>query len=141
MTGILQRKGEVIANVIPDTKRGTLHTEITKNVTPGSEVFTDALPSYGGLAPEYLYQVVDHAVEYVNGQVHTNGIENFWSLWKRCIKGTHIHIDPDHVFRYLDEETFRFNNRTDTDSVRFTKSLSGIVGKRLTYKELIGKID
>ncbi len=137
--GILQRKGEVITSVIPDTKRDTVQGEITHNVEKGSEVFTDALPSYMGLAPDYQHQVIDHAVAYAIGQIHTNGIENFWSLLKRALKGTYIHVDPDHLFRYLDEEAFRFNNRTTNDAARFLMAADSVVGRRLTYKHLIGK--
>ena len=137
--GILQRKGEVITKVIPDTKKETLQPEIEKNVKEGSEVFTDALPSYNGLDPEYKHQVIDHAIAYAIGQIHTNGIENYWSLLKRCLKGTYIHVDPDHLFRYLDEESFRFNNRTTDDAARFLLAAASVVGLRLTYLGLTGR--
>lgn len=83
--------------------------------------------------------MVDHAVEYVNGKIHTNGMENFWSLLKRGRKGTYISVEPFHLFRYLDEQVFRFNNRRMTDSERFSLIVSGVVGKRITFNELTGK--
>src|SRR6185437_598165 len=103
-------------------------------------LYSDALKSYDGLSAEYAHQVIDHAEKYVDGRVHTNGLENFWSLLKRGISGTYVSVEPLHLFRYLDEQTFRYNNRKDiTDSERFSLALSQIVGKRLTYSELTGK--
>src|ERR1039458_4844201 len=92
--------------------------------------------SYRGLEKDFVHQVVDHAVEYVNGRVHTNGLENFWSLLKRGINGTYVSIEPFHLFRYLDEQSFRFNNRKLTDERRFESAARGMVGKRLTFAEL-----
>ncbi len=86
---------------------------------------------------EYEHAAVDHAVQYVDGKVHTSGLENFWSLLKRSIKGTYVSVDPFHLFRYLDEQSFRFNTRKERDAFRFDLVVSAIVGKRLTYKELI----
>ncbi|MEW5717714.1 MAG: IS1595 family transposase [Chloroflexota bacterium] len=134
--GILQRKGKVRTKVIPNTKKETVQPEIKKNVAPGANVYTDALPSYSGLDPEYKHQIIDHAVAYVNGKVHTNGIENYWSLLKRALKGTYIHVDPDHLFRYLDEESFRYNNRETDDATRFNEAVKSVVGKRLTHNGL-----
>jgi hypothetical protein len=109
-------------------------------VEAGSLVCTDALPSYAGLEVDYVHEAVDHAVEYVrNGGIHTNGMENYWSLLKRCIKGTYVSVEPFHLFRYLDEETFRFNQRKDNDGGRFAQVSGNIGGKRLTYKKLTGK--
>jgi hypothetical protein len=96
--------------------------------------------SYEGLATDYAHQVVDHAVQYVNGRVHTNGLENFWSLFKRGIGGTYVSVEPFHLFRYLDEQTYRYNNRKLTDGERFSIAVSGIAGKRLTFAELTGKL-
>lgn len=138
--GLLERQGRVFAKVVKDVKGATLQGEIRNRVKEGSKVYTDALPSYNGLDDDYGHEVVDHAVKYVVGRVHTNGLENFWSLFKRCIKGTYIALDPAHLERYLDEETFRFNNRTDNDGQRMVKVLKSINGKRLTYKGLIGKV-
>ena len=114
--GMLERRGEVKAKVIPDTTKGTLHNEVKKNVQKGAKLFTDSFPAYQGLSDDYLHEMVDHAVEYVNGQVHTNGIENFWSLLKRSIKGTYVSVDPEHLTRYVDEQAFRFNGRKGKDA-------------------------
>jgi transposase-like protein len=104
-------------------------------------VYTDALKSYEGL-DEFEHQVIDHAEAYVDGQVHTNGLENFWSLLKRSLKGTYVSVEPFHLFRYIDEQAFRYNNRKDmTDWDRFDLAVSQIVGKRLMYKELTGNAE
>jgi hypothetical protein len=138
--GLLEREtGEVRVKHVADRKHHTLHKEIRENVEIGSEVFTDALPSYAGLDPDYIHGFVDHAEQYVNGRIHTNGLENFWSLLKRGLKGTYVSVEPFHLFRYLDEQAFRYNNRKSDDGGRFAKTLTQIVGKRLTYKELTGK--
>src|SRR6202034_1794762 len=107
-------------------------------VIKGSEVFTDALPSYRGLKAEFDHAVVDHAETYVDGKVHTNGLENFWCLLKRTIKGTYVSVEPFHLFRYLDEQAFRFNERKDKegDKGRFQKAIAGIIGRRLTWAKL-----
>jgi ISXO2-like transposase domain/Transposase zinc-ribbon domain len=86
-------------------------------------------------------QFVDHANQYADGIVHTNGLENFWALFKRCIKGTHVSIEPFHLAAYLDSEAFRFNNRKANDAGRFVTAMPGVVGKRLTYKTLIGAVE
>jgi transposase-like protein len=136
--GLLERHGKVRVKVVKDRRRSTLHNEVRENVEPGAELFTDALLSYDGL-DEYVHQVVDHAEKYVDGQIHTNGLENFWSLLKRCIKGTYVSVEPYHLFRYLDEQSFRFNNRKVTDQVRFVALSQMIIGRRVTYKQLTGK--
>jgi len=123
--------------VIANTSKKTLHSQIAENVTPGSEVFTDSLPAYTGLASDFQHQIVDHAIgQYVNGKAHTNGIENVWSVAKRGLKGTYISVEPFHLFRYLDEADFRFNSRQDTDAERFLKAMTGTKGRRLSYAEL-----
>jgi hypothetical protein len=137
--GILQRGGEVRAMVVPSRKKHVLQGEVKKHVEVGAALYSDALMSYSGLDLEYAHQVIDHAVAYVNGKVHTNGLENFWSLFKRGINGTYVSVEPFHLFRYLDEQCFRFNNRKVTDGERFSIAVSGVVGKRLTFAELIGK--
>ena len=116
--GLLQRtsKGktsQVKLKHVPNARRLTVQGEVRQNVAVGSQVFTDALQSYTGLNAEYVHQAIDHAKEYVRGNVHTNGLENFWCLLKRCIKGTHVSVEPFHLFRYLDEElaVARFNHR------------------------------
>ncbi len=137
--GILERGGEVRTSVVPNRKKKALQSEVRKHVEAGSALFTDALKSYEGL-DEFQHQVVDHAVQYVDGKIHTNGLENFWSLLKRGLNGTYISVEPFHLFRYLDEQTFRYNNRKDMDDYdRFELALSRITGKRLTYEHLTGK--
>jgi len=143
--GILQRspkKGEsrVRLTVIDNIRTQTLDPHVRKGVEPGSAVFTDALSSYRKLGDVYGHETVDHAIEYVKGKVHTNGLENFWSLLKRCLKGTYVNVEPFHLFRYLDEQAFRFNTRKVKDGQRFAETLRSVVGKRLTYKGLTGKM-
>jgi transposase-like protein len=137
--GILKRGGEVRTKVITNRKRNAVQAEVREHVEAGSEVFTDALKSYEGMT-EFQHQVIDHAEKYVDGKVHTNGMENFWSLLKRGLGGTYVSVEPFHLFRYLDEQMFRYNNRRDmNDSERFDLAIRQIVGKRLTYAELTGK--
>jgi transposase-like protein len=136
--GLLERHGKVRTKVVPNTKWRTLQVEVRENVESGSEVHTDALRSYRGLDPEYVHKVVDHAERYVDGHVHTNGIENFWSLLKRGIKGTYVSVEPYHLFRYLDEQAFRFNEREGEDADRFGRALGSVSGRRLTYRQLTG---
>ena len=142
--GLLERhtetgKSKVRTFVVDNTKGKTLQPIVRGHVKSGSNVYTDSLASYAGLTPEFVHNFVNHAETYVNGAVHTNGMENFWSLFKRCIKGTHVSVEPFHLFRYLDSEAFRFNNRTVEDAGRFLMALAGTPGKRLTYKSLIGE--
>jgi transposase-like protein len=133
---LADRKSRVRVKVVPTTRRRVLQDEVRKHVEPGSALYTDALASYVGLAPEYVHEVIDHAESYVRGKVHTNGLENFWSLVKRALKGTYVSVEPFHLFRYLDEEVFRFNERGDNDGGRFVKVLRSVVGKRLTFADL-----
>lgn len=142
--GLLERHGsdgysKVRAKVVPNVRRSTLRPEIKENVVEGSEVFTDALKSYADLSDAYTHAVIDHAECYAKGKVHTNGLENFWSLLKRSIKGTYVSVEPFHLFRYLDEQSFRFNTRKLSDGMRFLGAAVGIIGKRLTYDALTGK--
>ena len=104
-------------------------------------MFTDALKSYEGLDAEFVHQIVDHAVAYVEGHVHTNGLENSWSRLKRTLGGTYVSVKPYHLFRYLDEQTFRFNERKNEhgDGGRFRKVVMGCGGKRLTYRDVTGR--
>lgn len=142
--GLIERNTEgskVRTKVVRDRSRETLQEEIRFNVEPGAEVMTDAHRSYIGLDSEFVHQFVDHAEKYVDGNVHTNCMENFWSLLKRSIRGTYVSVEPFHVFRYLDEQTFRFNERKGKDADRFLKVTEQVVGKRLTYDELTGKTD
>ena len=137
------RASRVVLKVVDTTKKTELQGHVREYVLKGSEVHTDALKSYEGLNDEYTHNVIDHAECYVRGNVHTNGLENFWSLLKRTIKGTYVSVEPFHLFRYLDEQAFRFNERKDEkgDQGRFMKVMSGIVGKRLTWAKLTGEND
>jgi transposase-like protein len=137
--GLLERHGDVRAYVIPSRKKGTVQKEVRASVAPGSAVYSDSLRSYDGLAADYIHQVIDHAEGYVRDRVHTNGLENFWSLFKRMIYGTHHNVMPDHLDRYLDEATYRFNSRGVSDTSRFTEATARGIGKRITYRQLIGK--
>lgn len=137
--GMVERGGKVRAMVVTNRKKHELQKNIRQHVQAGSAIFTDALKSYDGLSNDYRHDVIDHAVEYANGNVHTNTMENFWSLLKRGLHGTYVSVEPFHLFRYLDEQAFRYNNRTVTDAERFATVMSQIVCRRLTYKELIGK--
>jgi transposase-like protein len=137
--GILQRDGSVRTVVVENRKKQTLHAEVDKHVEAGAALYSDDLRSYDGLANKYAHQVIDHAVAYVDGQVHTNGMENYWSLLKRGLAGTYVSVEPFHLFRYLDEQAYRYNNRKDIgDFGRFKMAASQIVGKRLTWKQVIG---
>lgn len=141
--GLLERNSadrlsRVKLNVIKSIKRHAIQGEVRSKVEAGANLYTDALASYAGLDREYVHNVIDHAEAYVDGAVHTNGLENFWSLLKRTIKGTYVSIEPFHLFRYLDEQSFRFNQRAGTDASRFALALKGILGKRLTYVALTG---
>ena len=137
--GMLERGGIVRTMVVSNRKKKTLQREVKKHVAAGSALYSDALASYNGLEREYAHGTVNHAITYVNGRVHTNGIENFWSLLKRAIHGTYVSVEPFHLARYLDEQAYRFNERHGTDDERFTRALRQAVGKRLTYRELIGQ--
>jgi transposase-like protein len=144
--GILERGGQVRANVVPTRRKNVLQGHIAAHVKAGSAIYTDALLSYQGLRDrDFAHQVVDHAEKYVDGKIHTNGLENFWSLVKRGLKGTYISVEPFHLFRYLDEQVYRFNNRGDkenpvNDGDRFQQALSQVAGKRLTFAEVTGKV-
>jgi transposase-like protein len=141
--GVLRRgtdsePSKVAAEHVKNRKKGTVQEAVRAVAEAGASVYTDALRSYDGLAADYVHQVVDHAVEYVRDNVHTNGMENFWSLFKRALKGTYVSVEPAHLDAYVVEQTFRFNERKDKDGGRFRKVLGAVSGKRITYKELIG---
>jgi transposase-like protein len=133
--GLLQRTGEkkskVVLKVVKNVRREQLQSNVREYVLKGTKVYTDALRSYSGLADDYTHKVIDHAYSYAKGKVHTNGLENFWSLLKRGIRGTYVSVEPFHLFRYLDEQAFRFNEREETDGGRFLKAIHGIIGKGL----------
>jgi transposase-like protein len=143
--GILERGGRIRAKVIPNRKRESLQAEVKENVAAGTALYSDEWVAYRGLESEYAHQIIDHAEKYVDGRVHTNGLENFWSLLKRGVSGTYVSVEPFHLFRYLDEQMFRYNNRATkdnpmTDSDRFNLALSHVAGKRLTFAEVTGKV-
>jgi hypothetical protein len=142
--GLLQRhsgdKHSMIrATVLPTRRQPELHDVIRKNVEPGTHLYTDAMIAYRSLNDTFVHKFIDHAEKYVEGAVHTNGLENFWALFKRCIKGTHVSIEPFHLAAYVDAEAYRFNNRQTDDGGRFIRALRGVGGKRLDYRTLIGK--
>lgn len=137
--GMIERKGKVRAFVVPSSKKGTLQHGVRKWVLPGATVYTDALKSYQGLAPDYVHHVINHAIEYVRGHAHTNSIESFWSVFKRTLKGTYIAPRPQHLQRYVDEQVFRFNERENADGPRFVKAAARADGKHLTWKALTSR--
>jgi transposase-like protein len=142
--GLLERHGpkghsRVRVKPVPNIRRRTLAPEVRQHVAPGTAVYTDGLKSYKGLAPDYAHEVIDHAEAYVRGKVHTNGLENFWSLLKRAVKGTYVSVEPFHLFRYLDEQAFRFNTRKQRDGERFADVVPSVVGRRLTWRRLVGQ--
>jgi transposase-like protein len=142
--GLLQRHSKdghskVRVSTGNGVRRHKIHENVRQHVEAGANLYSDAFSSYQGLDADYLHKVIDHAEAYVDGEVHTNGMENFWSLLKRAIKGTYVSIEPFHLFRYLDEQAFRFNNRETDDLGRFLTAVKGLVGKRLTYTGLTGQ--
>ena len=145
--GLLDREmRQVRARVLPNMKRETLQNMVLNNVTPFAKVYTDEASGYEGLSKNFVHKVVNHTQEYVKGQVHTQGIENFWSLLKRGLRGTYVAVEPFHLDAYVDEQAFRYNNRATKDNPlndadRFALVVSQIVGRRITYRELTGKVD
>jgi transposase-like protein len=137
--GMVERGGKVRTFAIPNRRKHELHSKVRENVQAGSALFTDELLSYDGLDADYQHAVINHAVQYANGTVHTNTMENFWSLVKRQLHGTYISAEPFHLFRYLDEQAFRYNGRKLTDSERFAIVCSQVAGRRLTWDRLTGK--
>ncbi len=137
--GMVERGGKVVVDHVETRRKGELQSLIRERVEAGSAIFSDELLSYDGLDADYRHAVINHAVEYVNGNVHTNTMENFWSLLKRGLHGTYISVEPFHLFRYLDEQAFRYNNRKATDAERFAAVMKQVVGRRVTYAELTGK--
>lgn len=136
---VLERDGRVKAQVLPNTRKTTLQDAVRSSVEPGASIYSDAHHAYKGLSDEYGHEVVDHAVAYVDGKIHTNGLENFFSLLKRGLGGTYVSVEPFHLFRYLDEQVYRYNHREDEDAGRFVRVVRQIVGRRVTYAALTGK--
>jgi transposase-like protein len=140
--GLLERDGKVRATVIPDRTKTVMQENVRPHVEAGSRIYSDEAGSYWRMDNEYAHEIVNHAEAYVVGNVHTNGLENFWSLLKRGLSGTYISVEPFHLFRYIDEQAFRFNNRNGmNDGDRFNEVMKQIVGKRLTYAELTGEME
>lgn len=142
--GLLERHGPdghstMRTKIVKSTKKRLLQAIIRSKVENDAMIFTDALASYDGLAEDYVHQVIDHAEAYVDGQIHTNGCENFWSLLKRTLRGTYVSVEPFHLFRYLDEQAFRFNTRKLSDAGRFALTAGALFGKRLTFDRLTGR--
>ena len=138
--GMLERGGIVRTEVVRNRRKNTLHHSIKETVAAGTALYSDDLASYDGLNREYAHQTVNHAIRYVEGRVHTNGLENFWSLLKRGLTGTYVSVEPFHLHRYLDEQAYRFNERKGDDWDRFYRAVKGIFGKRLTYDRLRGRV-
>jgi transposase-like protein len=139
--GLLERGGEVRTKMVGSIDDMTLQTNVRANVQFGSRVYSDALPSYYGLSLNYFHSFIDHLTRYVSGRVHVNGLENFWSLLKRGLKGTYVSVAPFHLERYLDEQAFRYNERKESDANRFYNVLCAVTGKRLTWKVLTAQND
>jgi transposase-like protein len=137
--GILERGKTVRTNVLANRKRHAIEGQLQANVEHGSNLYTDALQSYAFVEDDFNHQVIDHAISYCEGAVHTNGLENFWSCLKRTLGGTYVSVEPFHLKSYLDEQAFRYNNRSMNDLQRFVYGMRKIIGKRLTYAELTGK--
>ncbi|HEV7643336.1 MAG TPA: IS1595 family transposase [Pyrinomonadaceae bacterium] len=136
--GMIQRGGKVRAQVVKSRDAKTIRDFVTGGAETGAEVMTDQWRGYHNLHDQYTHQIINHSIEYVNGHIHTNGIENFWSLLKRTIKGTYVAVDPAHLQKYVEEQIFRYNQKDGNDQDRFLEALNSITGKRLTYSELIG---
>jgi hypothetical protein len=137
--GIDKKRSTVKLKVLPTVSKMTLRDAVLDSVEPGTNLYTDEHMGYKQFSEQYQHQFINHAETYARGRVHTNGLENFWSLLKRGIKGTYVSVEPFHMFRYLDEQAFRFNNRECTPSERFMEAMSQMSGKRLTWEQLTGK--
>ena len=142
--GMLERGGHIKTKVVPNRRKPALHAAIAETIEQGTQLYADEHNGYMDISPDYVHSVVNHLENYVSGRVHTNGLENFWSLLKRGLNGTYVSVEPFHLFRYVDEQAFRYNNRATKDNPlndadRFQLALSQIVGKRLTYDQLTGK--
>lgn len=147
VAAVLERGGRVRAKVVDKRRKVQLQSLVRENVTPGSALYTDELKSYDGLSADFEHQVINHAMQYVDEQIHTNNCENFWSLLKRSLKGTYVSVEPFHLFRYVDEQAFRYNTRKDSegerlsDADRFHSVCRQVVGRRLTWSRLTGKTE
>ncbi len=137
--GIMQRGGKMRAFVVPDDRAATLLPNIYRNVDPNAHIYTDSHRAYWNLQYTHRHEFVNHMIAYVEGHVHTNHVENFWSVLKRTLRGTYINARPQHLARYVEAQVFRFNEREITDGQRFPKVVKGADGKRLTWKALVAK--
>jgi transposase-like protein len=133
------KPSRVVTMPLKERTQATLHANVHQNVEKGAFLITDEWSGYFGLHKDFQHQVINHAECYARGHVHTNGLENFWALLKRSIKGTHVHVAPFHLFRYLDDQAYRFNQRRGDDTGRFLDSLSTVANRRLTFKKLTAK--
>lgn len=142
--GMLERGGRVKAMTLPGRKKQHIDPAMTANIQEGAHIITDEFATYDVLETPYHREIINHTTNYVSGQIHTNGIENFWALLKRGLRGTYISVTPKHLDRYIDEQVYRFNNRATKDNPlndadRFTLALTQVAGRRLTYKQLIAR--
>jgi hypothetical protein len=147
VAGLLERTpdkdgcSKMKATVVADRSAETLQAQVRASVEAGSEIMTDESVGYEGLDADYIHSVINHSIKYAEGNIHMNSAENFWTLFKRCINGTYVSVECDHLPAYLDEETFRFNEREGKDKDRFVKALQGIAGRRIMYRQLIDSGD
>ncbi|HTR38963.1 MAG TPA: IS1595 family transposase [Bryobacteraceae bacterium] len=141
--GLLDRNTrEARVKVTPNNRAFYARTNVIENVEKGAAVYSDSLRSYRNLPVDgFAHEFIDHTEAYVRGHVHTNGLENFWSLFKRALKGTYVSVEPFHLQAYADEQCFRFNERKSTDFDRFALVMMQVVGRRITYDELTGKTE
>ena len=137
--GMLERGGRVVAGVMPRRTKKVLQPEVKAHVKACATLYSDELASYGGLDKLYAHKVINHAVQYVDGKIHVNGMENFWALLKRALGGTYVSVEPFHLFRYLDEQAYRFNERHGKDRDRFKRAIHRVTGRRVTWKRLTGQ--
>lgn len=146
VTELLDReKREARVKVMPNVRAYHIRTNINENVVKGSTIYSDLLRVRIGVSAFGVYgnenEFIDHTIESVRGRFHTNGMENFWSLLKRALRGTYVSVEPFHLQAYCDEQAFRYNNRKGTDADRFTTVMRQVVDTLLTYKELIGQAE
>jgi transposase-like protein len=144
--GLLERHGKdgvsrVRTRILNDLTKRHVQRHVREHCEPGASLHTDAYESYEGLSSDYTHNVIDHAEAYVDGNIHTNTVENYWSLLKRALKGTYVSVEPFHLFRYLDEQAFRFNQRASNDAERFSDVIAQVVGRRLTYDNLTAALN
>jgi transposase-like protein len=138
---VMERDGEIRAQVLENLTLAPRLEFLKANADPNAQLMTDEGYDSPQVGAAFAHQFVNHQIEYVRGNVHCNGVENFWALLQRGLSGTYISVEPYHLSAYVDEQAFRYNQRQDDDAGRFEKALSGVTGRRLTYRKLTGKID